>query len=157
MTEEFKGLGLSQLIDLLEPASAPAPVSMMPQTFGWVVLALLLLAALAGGVFALRRHRVATAYRRAALGALAGCGDDPARIAEVLRRTALAAYPRARVAGLHGAEWLAFLDDSFPGQGFRAGPGQVLATAPYRPTAADPALSRLAADWVKHHRAEGPC
>jgi len=140
--------------ELVEPAPPP-PVSMMPQTWGWVGLALLLLGL---GIWAFRRWqrvRRANAYRRAALSELAGA-QTVAEIATLLRRTALAAYPRARVAGLAGADWLAFLAQS-GGRSFSGAAGDELLSAPYRSGAA-PASDDLKAavrGWITQHRADG--
>ena len=152
MTEDLASLTLVELLDLLEPVPEPPPVPLWPQTAGWIWLGL----ALAAVLFWLARRwhlrRRANAYRRAALTALAEAGDDPARLAAILRRTALAAYPRAEVAGLQGEAWLAFLDRTYDGIGFREGPGRAVAVAPYAPTAPAPGLAPLAAAWVRGHR-----
>ncbi|MTH77060.1 DUF4381 domain-containing protein [Paracoccus aestuariivivens] len=140
------------LIEQLTDPVEPTPISMVPQTWGWAVVAAVLLLALAYGFWRWRRHRRANAYRRAALDLLAEAKDDPVRIAEILRRTALAAYPRSDVAGLAGQSWLAFLDHQVGGQAFASGPGQVLASAPYRESRPDPALTHLAETWVRQHR-----
>jgi hypothetical protein len=144
------------LIDLLNRLVLPAepePVSMTPQTWGWAVLGAILLALLAWGIWRWRNHRRANAYRRAALRLLADSDDMPDRIAEILRRTALAAYPRADVASLNGGAWLRFLDSHAKGADFAKG-GQALATGPYKPMPPDPALTQRARDWVRHHRSE---
>lgn len=152
MSAEFDGLNLVDLIDLLEPAPEPPPVSMMPQTAGWLWLGLVLLALAAWGVNRLAAHRRLNAYRRAALRELQAAGPDAAAIAAILRRAALAAFPRAEVAGLTGPDWLDFLDRSYGGNDFSAGPGRVLTQAPYRPCPPDPALRELARDWITHHK-----
>lgn len=152
MSEEFEGLGLVDLLDLLEPVPEPPPISLMPQTMGWVWLGLGLLAL---ATLALRRwqaHRQAQAYRKAGLQALAAAGDNPAEIAVILRRTALGGFPRTAVASLHGPAWLAFLDRTCPDAGFQTGPGATLARAPYTDVPADPALAALARHWITHHR-----
>lgn len=151
MKPEFEGLGLAELLDLLEPTPEPVAIPMIPQTPGWIVLGVLAALALAWAVRKLVLHRRANAYRRAGLRELDRAGDDAARVAEVLRRTALAGFPRRQVAGLSGQDWLEFLDRTGPG-GFAGSPGQVLLSAPYRATRADPALAGLARDWVRHHR-----
>lgn len=144
---------LIDLLDRLVLPGEPAPVSMMPQTWGWAVLGLILLALTGWGIRGWLRHRRDNAYRRAALRMLGDCGDAPARIAEILRRTALAAYPRADVASLSGEAWLRFLDNHAKGADFVTG-GQALALAPYKTVATDPALTRRAMDWVRRHRRE---
>lgn len=147
---------LVDLIGQLVPPVEPPPVSMMPQTAGWAVLGAGVLLGL--GLLAWRMWRTwrANAYRRAALWALGRAGDDPAAIAEILRRAALAAYPRRDVAGLSGENWLAFLDETGPEPVFVNGPGRVLAIAPYRPVEdGGPALRAIAETWIRRHRREG--
>lgn len=156
MDQEFEGLNLVQLLDLLEPAPEPDRIPLTPQTGGWVVLALLIGVVLFAAIrWAIRRRR-ASAYRRAALRELASADAEPAVVAEILRRTALVAYPRSEIATLSGPEWLAFLDRSYAGSGFSEGPGQVFATAPFRPAQPDPAAAELARDWIRRHRNLAP-
>jgi hypothetical protein len=145
---------LIDLIDQLVEPPEPAPVAMTPQTWGWAVLAALLALALAWIAWRAWRHRRANAYRRAALAALASAGDDPVAIADILRRTALAAWPRETVAGLAGADWLRFLDATGGGGGFADGPGTALVSAPYRAGPPAPGLGALAERWVRRHRVE---
>lgn len=105
----------------LKDIAVPAPVSWMPQTWGWLLLAVVvaLTAALAFLAW-LRRYR-ANAYRREALR-LMECIDklmrDPStraegadQLAAVLKRAAVAGWGRAPVASLSGAAWVRFLDD----------------------------------------------
>ncbi|RZT39327.1 DUF4381 domain-containing protein [Cupriavidus agavae] len=111
------GAGVVSLAKLADIVTPPPP-SWAPQTIGWPILAGVLLLALAwAGWRAWRRYR-ANRYRREALAALAGVAmqADPARqaaalrdMAVLLKRTALAAWPRAEVASLSGAGWAAFL------------------------------------------------
>jgi hypothetical protein len=145
---------LIDLIDRLADPPAPEPVAMTPQTAGWLVLAVLLALALAWLAWRMWRRWQANAYRRAALVELASAGDDPAAIADILRRTALAAWPRGRVASLAGPDWLLFLDETGGGGSFSNGPGQVLARAPYSATAPAPDLKDLAARWIRRHQVE---
>ncbi len=159
MNEDLSQLDLVELLQRLESIPEPAPESLWPQTpaWGWVALLLVLLAA-----WWLRRWRLAhraNAYRRAALAEIEVSDSDPVRLAAILRRTALAAFPRARVASLHGDDWLEFLDRSYSGDGFSKGPGRALATIPYSmqaysAQAAAPDLEALVIDWIKHHRVD---
>lgn len=154
MSEDLSKLNLVDLLDRLEPIPEPPAVSFWPQTAGWIwaVLGLVGLAFVCIR-WGLRIHR-ASAYRRAALRELAAAGSDPAAIAHVIRRTALAAFERSRVAALHGEAWLAFLDRSYGGNGFQNGPGRIIASAPYRDAPETGGLADLAADWIRCHGAD---
>ncbi len=154
MNEDLSELNLVELFDRLVQPDAPEPVSMLPQTSGWLWLAIALL--VLSGVMAwlwLRWWR-STAYRRAALAALRAAGDDPAAIADVLKRAALAGFPREEVASLHGNNWLAFLDRTGGRSPVFSGSeaGLVLASAPYRPQPPNAELARTAATWIRRHR-----
>ncbi|TCU03213.1 DUF4381 domain-containing protein (plasmid) [Rhizobium sullae] len=92
----------------------------MPQTWGWLVVALALVTAvLLWCAIAYRRWR-RNAYRREALKLLgevaAAMGNPDTKeqavndLGELLKRTALAAWPREEVAATSGAEWVAFLE-----------------------------------------------
>jgi hypothetical protein len=152
MSEDLSKLTLVELLDLLEPIPEPPPISLWPQTTGWIWLgfAVACVVAWLGRRWLMTRR--ANAYRRAALKAIASAGDDPAALAAVLRRAALAGYSRSEVAGLCGEDWLAFLDQAYGGTGFRKGPGRLLAVAPYTPAGRAPGLAPLVAEWVRRHR-----
>ncbi len=155
MNEDWQGLSLVELLDRLEPVPQPAPISMWPQTIGWLLLLLIVLLALGYLGYRLARYRRRTAYRRAALAELAACPDDKA-LALLVRRTALAAYPRARIASLSGRAWLTFLDRTGAGSDFTEGPGKSLATAPYRDTAAETGTRQAVSRWIRRHRPDQP-
>jgi hypothetical protein len=117
-------------LESLKDIAVPQPVSWMPQTWGWALVAVLL--ALVIVVFLIHRVRLyrANAYRREAVGLLDGVEErlaDPAGrdqalrdLAEVLKRTALAGWGRADVAALSGAAWVAFLEKHGDGHGGQA-------------------------------------
>ena len=152
MSQDLTKLKLVELLDLLEPIPEPAPISLLPETIGWIWAGIVLLALGVWSVWRWRLHRHANAYRRAALREIANAGDEPVALAGILRRAALIAYPRTEVAGLHAEQWLAFLDKSYGGTGFREEPGRVIATAPYRPVDETPGIALLANEWVRRHR-----
>lgn len=159
--EPQPGDSLVSLLDQLYDIAEPPPVSMMPATWAWAVLAGLLLALLAFGLWAWLRHRRRTAYRRAALAELRALAPDlvagdPAALApldRLIRRTALVAFPRPEVATLTGEAWIAFLDRT---GGTFAPFGPALATGPYAP---DPpafdgaALLAAGRHWIARHHA----
>ncbi|MET1413457.1 DUF4381 domain-containing protein [Roseibium sp. HPY-6] len=154
MNEDWSGLNLSELIDLLEPIPQPAQISLVPQTAGWIWLAAAVLAGLALLCWRLYRLRKRNAYRRQALTELEACQGDPGELARILRRTALAAYPRAEIASLHGQDWLAFLDRTYPGNAFLEGAGKDLGDAPYRQSGSFKHLKPVVCDWIRTHKGE---
>lgn len=106
--DPLTALALEKLNDIVQPQ----PVSWLPQTWGWLALALLLLALVAWALWRRHRRYVANRYRREALAEidrLTGTPGTAAGIAEVLKRVALKAWPRAETASLSGAAWLSFL------------------------------------------------
>ena len=149
----------------LHDVVAPPPVSWAPQTVGWAVLAAILVVLAAWlGWRAWKRAR-ANRYRKVALAEIdriAGAlRDDPAAalgaVNEILKRTALTAWPRSEVASLTGPRWLEFLDNTGGGHDFREGPGVALAHRLYAPGAADAGEERdafldVARRWIRHHR-----
>jgi hypothetical protein len=152
---------LVDLLDELRDIAEPSPVSMLPATWAWAVLAALLLALAAAGAAAWLRHRRANAYRRAALAELDALapaleGGDPgalAALARLLRRTALAAFPRAEVATLTGDAWIGFLDRT---GGSFAAHAEALTSGPFAPAppALDaPELVGAARAWIARHHA----
>ena len=161
MEPEPPGDSLISLIGQLHDIAPPPPVSMMPATWAWAALAAVLLAALAAGLRLWLGHRRRTAYRRAALAELrtlapALARGDPGALAaldRLIRRTALAAFPRAEVATLAGADWIAFLDRTGGAFDPYAAP---LVAGPYapRPPAFDgPGLVGAARHWIARHHA----
>ncbi len=142
----------------------PEPVSWWPPAPGWwllVLLGLLLIAATVGWM--VRRYRLGAVTRAARdelsrLRSAYGRDGDATALAmglsRLLRRVALSRFPRRRVAGLTGQDWLAFLDEQGGNGRFRDGPGRLLVEAPYRPRDELPVeeLVELARDWIKSNR-----
>ncbi len=92
----------------LRDIAVPPPVSWWPLALGWwVVIALTLVFIALYGYRTWQRWK-ANAYRRAALTELRSATND-ATIAEILKRTALCASPRADVASLAGDNWCQWL------------------------------------------------
>ena len=138
----------------LRPLHPPAAVPWWPPAPGWWLLAGVLLV-LVGVAWWLRRR---SALRRAALAellALERTLEDDTRLTvgvnNLLRRVALARFPRRQVAALSGEAWLQFLDAQAKISGFRSGPGRVLATGPYAPhcTLQRADLLVLARCWIR--------
>ena len=151
---------LAQLRDI----HLPPPVSWWPPAPGWWGVALVLLLLLAALVWWLRRP----AGRRQPVGrsALAELAriearfkqtGDSARLAAelsiLLRQVAISRDDPTSVAALKGEAWLAYLDQTGGGEGFRHGPGQVLISAPYQRHAEleAGALIALVRQWLARH------
>jgi len=142
----------------------PDAPSWWPPAPGWWALALLLL--LAGATLAwwlVRRRRRTAAYRQAlhelhALRTALAEGRDVGAfvrgLSKLLRRYAIALYPRQQVAALSGEDWLRFLDRHADGSPFLHGAGRQLLDAPYRrqPAAATAELATLVEDWIQRNR-----
>ncbi len=154
MSAETEGKSLVELLDMLAPAPEPIPISMVPQTWGWTALTAVFLIGVGSIIYLLVRYRRANAYRRLALIELKQAGNDPARAANILRRAALAAFPRNEVASLHGQDWLNFIQHSAEKLQFSDEVGQSLLLAPYREGKEDPKVAKLARDWITLHKVE---
>ena len=154
---------LTGLIDI----PLPSPVSLWPQTWPSRIAIALVLAAVIVALWRFVHYWRANRYRREALfeldeigqrlDASEARGEGLAELSMLVRRTALAAFPRESVAPLAGPAWLAFLDRSYGGQGFSLGPGRLLASAPYQRAAPDQdqlrALATLVRQWIRGHHA----
>ena len=144
-------------LDRLHDIALPPEVSWWPPAPGvWFILALFLVLVL---VLAYRawNHWCSNAYRRAALRELAAA-SSPAMIAELLRRTALAAFPREMIAARTGIEWVNWLAAQSPGpvpdsvrEQLTAG---IYTSAPR--TADCTVLADFARRWIRHHRSPNP-
>lgn len=151
----------------MEEISSPDPISAMPQGVGWWVLTSILL--LVGGFlfYRLRRSWIANAYRRRASAALLtleegadeNWHDHLQGLPEILRATALKAYPRRNVVALSGARWREFLNATTDSALWSEKTFQTLYDLSYRP-ASKKGLSEVAArevlhvtkEWVETHQ-----
>jgi len=157
----YEGLNLPQLLDLTHGLVLPEPVSWMPQTIGWPVVVVWLIAVVVSiGWYSFKRWQK-NRYRRDALAELASlevqAKMDPAaiagEIAALVKRTALAAFPRQRVANLHGAEWARFLCESAGNDSQIQRAADQIAVAAYRTDVDGNALVAPARRWIELHRA----
>lgn len=147
---------LSNLRDIIFPTEVP----LWPLAPGWWIVGVAIVAsAIVLAAMAILHHR-RNAYRRAALGELANiehlqAGEAAQRITAVLKRAALVAYLRVEVAALSGEAWLGFLDHTGHTDAFTAGPARSLPSLAFGgsgETAALPAITSAARDWVRRHR-----
>ncbi len=158
---DYEGLNLPQLLALMHESAVPDPVSWMPQTLGWLIAFAWLVAVVS--IVAWHRYRIwqRNRYRREALTQLKAIetqyADNPSvtagQIAILIKRTALAAYPRHRVAQLYGALWAQFLRDAAGKDAVIEQTAGHLATAAYRTDVDGSALIKPARRWIAAHRA----
>ena len=108
-----------EALEKLADIAMPAPMPYLPQTWGWAALAMIVMAIIGWLAWrAIRRHR-ANRYRREALAELNALerqlGENSRRpealagMAALLKRVALAAWPRPEVAALSGPAWAEFV------------------------------------------------
>lgn len=124
----------------------PEPPPLWPPAPGVAVLVVIVVAATVALLLLWHRNRARNAYRRAGL-ALLGTARTTRELDVILKRVALAAWPRCEVAPLYGDDWIAFLDGSCSRARFASlGPLE---------GGAEPStqLRRLARTWIRHHRA----
>jgi hypothetical protein len=147
----------------------PGPVPWTPQTWGWPVLAVVLALVFAWSAWTIQRRRLANRYRMEALAALdelsVAVTDIGRRapalltVGELLKRTALTAFPREDVARLSGSEWVAFLNQHAP-SGLAPSAVALLDDLQYREPQALRAMApqdalevvNAARAWIKGHR-----
>jgi len=149
----------------LADIDVPPPVSWWPETWGWTLLAVVLAVVVAFAVWRWLRHRRLNRYRREALALLARLSgdntEDAAReISELLKRVALAAWPRIEVASLSGDTWVTFLREHGGGTEIGAEAARLLGDGEYRASNGRDGISngqvRVLADtaglWIEKHR-----
>jgi hypothetical protein len=143
---------LSKLHDFYYPPS----VSWKPQTIGWYVVFALVGFAILWLAYRALRHWQHNRYRRLALKELAS--TPPELLSALLKRTALAAWPRDTIASLTGSRWLTFLTETSSLDSFQQQPGNrieelALSTTPFPPDD-EQRLRDLAAQWIRRHRVQ---
>jgi hypothetical protein len=142
---------LERLHDIVMPPAAP----WWPPAPGWYVVAgAVALATVVVAARAWAQYRRA-AYRRAALaelGSLPPTAEATPRVAEILKRVALAAYPREEVAGLSGAAWVLWLGET-GGRPVPADVSVVLTQNVYgvATRGATEVLKAFAIRWIRRH------
>lgn len=144
---------LSQLRDI----HYPPPISIWPLAIGWyVVFALLVLLFLLAGYLwyrYIKRHRLKkiVLMRLEKLQTMQQNADIAEELSMLLKRAALAIYPRRDVAGLFGEPWLQFLDKTAMTTEFSNGFGRLLIVSPYqrKKQQLPDQLFDLIRNWVK--------
>lgn len=141
----------------------PEDVSTLPLAPGWWVLAALLIAGVLLAWLASRRRQARQRYRREGAALLnqlpadLSAADQLQGINQLLKRVALAAYPHSAVAGYHGRQWLAFLQQAAPAVPQPAELAEILTAGVYAPApeaANVTVLQNYAREWINHHLPE---
>ncbi len=138
-------------LENLRDIVVPPPVPWWPPAPGWWIVFAMLLVTVAVFGFRAWRSWHANAYRRQALRELRGV-TSVAKMAEILKRTALCAYPRTDIAALSGTAWCQWLEQT----GGRPVPENI-AQALTRDLFAKPEnvndqeVSLFAAEWINRH------
>jgi hypothetical protein len=147
---------MSSPLDKLHDFYQPPPPSWVPQTVGWYVLfSVLGLVVLWVIIHSIRRWN-ANSYRREALRELATA--SPEQFSSLLKRTALSAWPREKVASLSGENWLRFLTETAPDSAFVHAPSNRIEEVALRTTTLSSedqeALRVATAAWIRRHRVQ---
>lgn len=143
-------------LDRLHDLVTPPPVPWWPPAPGVFIV----LVALALGIMILLLKMFinwqANCYRREALRLLDDPSTKPAEWSELLKRTALAVWPRDEVADLTGDTWLSFLDRTAGMNVFSTGAGRVIETIAFDPKRGGSTgdLKMIVREWIKRHRKE---
>lgn len=144
----------------LRDVHLPDPISLWPPAPGWWIT--FGLAMMGGMVFLwILRNRRRTQARRLAMNELGAIKqyydthrDDQwlvQRLSTIVRRYAMATFPRTEVAGLVGVSWLQFLDRSGRTNQFTDGVGHLLSSGPYQQQAvvSPVELVQLVEHWIQ--------
>jgi hypothetical protein len=146
-------------LDRLHDLALPPPIPWWPPAPGWRWLIGLAVCAIVWlavrGVSRWRKNL----YRREALAHLSQASPSLASLPELVKRTALSAYPRESVASLTGDSWLAFLDRTGNTKAFTEGPGRRLVDLAYVPETTISQRERTelidtVRQWIEHHSPE---
>ena len=147
---------MSEPLDKLYDFYQPPPPSWTPQTIGWYVVFVLFGIAVVWLAIHYLRRWLSDRYRREALRELAL--SPPEQFSTLLKRTALAAWPRERVASLSGEAWLGFLDETAGSDRFMRTPGSRIEEIALRQVALsgddERELRAIAAEWIRRHRVQ---
>lgn len=141
-------------LDKLHDFAQPPPPSWMPHTIGWYVLFAVLAVAIVLQLIKWSREWKRNRYRRAALRELPHTPVE--NLSALLKRTALAAWPRETVASLTGESWLQFLNRTAKEPLFETKPGSeieefaVLERSPHNPQE-ETEIRQRAEAWIRRH------
>jgi len=129
-------------LENLRDIHLPETVSSWPPAPGWWLLALLILSCIGWVIWKLWKNHQQKHLLRLSLASLEKLETDYVehqdsqrlirQYSSLLKRVALARFPRQKVASLNGSSWLKFLDQSAETSLFNSTAGQLLINAPYQ-------------------------
>lgn len=132
---------LTNLRDII----VPEPPPFWPPAPGvWIALGIVVVIVFFIG-WRIHASRKRNAYRKAGL-ALMDNVRTSYDVSVVLKRVALAVFPREQVASLYGDDWVAFLHKTCPRSYFS------VMVASDVSTPSDEELVELASTWIRHHQ-----
>jgi hypothetical protein len=148
---------LSRLNDI----AMPPPVPWWPPAPGWYWLGGVLLLCLALIAAAALRRYFANRYRRVALreaAQIASATWPPSAASALLKRTAMVAWGRGKIASLNGQAWVDWMNDRCEPPVFTGDSANLLAEGQYdqQQTLNDSQLRELLGavrHWIRHHQA----
>ncbi|MDB6060424.1 MAG: hypothetical protein JWM78_527 [Verrucomicrobiaceae bacterium] len=154
----------AETLQQLHDIHLPPPVGWWPPAPGWWLLLAATVAIIIAAIVWFKSYRAKHRYRRLALQKLGSIRaqwqtqhDDvwlTQALNQLLKQTALVAYPRQRVAALSGADWLLFLDSGLKQARFSEPDLRALATT-YQATpqtVVPSAILNATEYWIRRHR-----
>lgn len=159
LPEVFGNYALREFAEVIPPEG----ISWLPQTAGWLWLAIALSGVIAYYAWRAIKNWYHNRYRREAISRLRALAQSPGSadlvsdINRILKITALVAYSRENVAKLSGQTWADFLNRQCEQPPFNAEQQLLLASAIYRNAATNRQTTQqlMAASmlWVSQHKA----
>lgn len=147
---------MSAPLDKLHDFYQPPPPAWTPQTAGWYAIFTITGLLLIWTIVHFARKWSSNRYRREALRELSLL--HPSEFSALLKRTALAAWPRERVASLNGQAWLTFLDEAVGDETFLHSPAKQIEELALRPEILssddERSLRETVATWIRRHRVQ---
>jgi hypothetical protein len=149
---------IPDLLKQLRDIHYPPAIKIWPLAVGWYVVIAFFLCALVAIFYRRFRQYKRDQLKRMVLKQIEelhekrGMGKNISEeLSKLLKRAALARYPRHEVAGLFGEDWLLFLDKTSTTTDFSKGLGRLLLVYPYQKTQQDlpDPLFHLIQNWVK--------
>ena len=158
LPEIFGNYALKDFFEVVTPAG----IDWLPQTQGWFLVGAVLAYYCGRKLWRTLQYWYRNRYRGEAIARLADiprqaeASELVADINQLLKITALVAYPRTDVAQLTGLSWTQFLNRQCENHPFDEAVSELLAEGPYRPLPVEPnqleQLLAASSQWISQHR-----